>query len=42
MNTGFESLLWYGLLGFLMARGGCGAHVMGHGHHHQNEEPYPP
>jgi YHS domain-containing protein len=42
MNTGFESLLWYGLIAlafFVMMRGGCGAHVMGHGHgHHHGEE----
>jgi YHS domain-containing protein len=36
MNSGIESLLWFGLIGlafFFMMRGGCGAHVMGHGHH---------
>ena len=31
-----SSLLWFGLIAaffFLMMRGGCGSHVMGHGHH---------
>ena len=45
MNTGLESLLWYGLIAvvfFLMMRGGCGAHVMGHGHHHHGDELYAP
>jgi hypothetical protein len=28
-------LLWAGLF-FVMMRFGCGAHVMGHGHHHGN------
>jgi YHS domain-containing protein len=42
MNIGLESLLWYGLIAlafFFMMRGGCGAHVMGHGHgrHHDQE-----
>jgi YHS domain-containing protein len=26
-----------GVLFFLMMRGGCGAHVMGHGHHRHND-----
>jgi len=45
MNSGIESLLWFGLIGlafFVMMRGGCGAHVMGHGHGHHDEEPRPP
>ncbi len=31
-----SSLLWFSLIAaffFLMMRGGCGSHVMGHGHH---------
>ncbi len=31
-----SSILWYGLIAvffFMMMRGGCGGHVMGHGHH---------
>jgi YHS domain-containing protein len=43
MNNGIESLLWFGLFGlafFFMMRGGCGAHVMGHGH--RDEERHPP
>lgn len=31
-----------GLAFFLTRRGGCGAHVMGHGHHLHGEGPYPP
>ncbi|HVC63609.1 MAG TPA: YHS domain-containing protein [Acetobacteraceae bacterium] len=45
MNSGIESLLWYGLIAlafFFMMRGGCGAHVMGHGHRHHGEEPHSP
>jgi YHS domain-containing protein len=41
MNTGLESLLWYGLIAlafFFMMRGGCGAHVMGHGRRHHHDE----
>ena len=26
-----------GALFFLMMRGGCGSHVMGHGHHHERD-----
>ena len=27
---------------FLIMRGGCGAHVMGHGHHHRHDGDHPP
>ena len=27
-----------GALFFLMMRGGCGSHVMGHGHHHNSDD----
>jgi hypothetical protein len=30
-------LLWAGLF-FVMMRFGCGAHVMGHGHHHDGSD----
>lgn len=31
-------LVWAGLF-FVMMRFGCGAHVMGHGHHHGGSDP---
>jgi YHS domain-containing protein len=34
-------LVWAGLF-FLMMRFGCGAHVMGHGHHHGKGSTEPP
>ena len=34
-------LLWAGLF-FVMMRFGCGAHVMGHGHHHSDAPPNRP
>lgn len=39
--------LWFLIVGvvfFLMMRGGCGAHVMGHGHggHRDDDGPPPP
>ena len=39
------SLLWFGLIAvffFLMMRGGCGSHVMGHGHQHGDQSQPPP
>jgi hypothetical protein len=30
--------LIFGALVFIMMRGGCGAHVMGHGHHHRSDD----
>jgi hypothetical protein len=30
-------LLWAGAF-FLMMRFGCGAHIMGHGHHHEGHD----
>lgn len=47
MNSGLQSLLWFGLIAiffFLMMRGGCGSHVMGHGHgrHDDDHQPPPP
>jgi len=31
-----------GVVFFLMMRGGCGGHVMGHGHHRHRDEAQPP
>lgn len=42
MNSGLQSLLWFGLIAiffFLMMRGGCGSHVMGHGRHSNDGQP---
>lgn len=36
-----SSLLWFGLIAvffFLMMRGGCGSHVMGHGHGQSHDD----
>jgi YHS domain-containing protein len=35
MNSLIYFLIWGGLF-FLMMRFGCGAHIMGHGHHHSD------
>ena len=45
MGSGLQSLLWFGLIAgffFLIMRGGCGSHVMGHGHGHHGDDLQPP